>query len=461
MTAFLRSTLELMILLPGTVLAYLPMKRYLKLPPRRMAALTVPFTLLLCLAGGSLSSLFSLSPRLLLFPLAAIAGTAYVRSLEITLWKSVSVFLAVYGAFSCLGGVASALDCVINTDRTAPSLSLIAGGAWLGICCAFVLLSWYPATHAARELLEDEGFAQTWYVFWILPVLFIGLNFFLVPVNPELIGSGRLFPIYIVVSLALLFLLCLFYALFYLMASSLNRNDRLRQENQFLAMQQTRYDSLKTAIAETRQARHDMRHHFDILQNLAAKNDWDTLTRYLADARGEIPDIDLHLCDNTAVDSVAGHYGLLCRKAQIPFSFGLDLPAELPIPEIDLCLVLSNLLENALEASLRTAPERRQVTAQAYMHSEHIILLTVENSFDGKIEEKENVFQSSKRKGEGVGIQSVRRIVDNYGGYSRFSHENGLFRAHIMLRVVTNALPPKAPDKTAKQTQPWKSGDCG
>lgn len=255
------------------------------------------------------------------------------------------------------------------------------------------------------------------------------------PVHPELLYQGRMMQGYIVIALALLVLLLLLYTMFYLVAESLNRNDRLRQENQFLSMQQARYDSLRTAIAETREARHDMRHHFAALQNLAGQQKWESLEKYLSDAQESIPDAGLNLCDNAAADSVASHYGLLCRKQGIPFSFEFDLPSTLPVPEIDLCLVLSNLLENALEASQRTAPSRRRIQARAYLHSGHMLLLTVENAFDGEIREKGGVFQSSKRRGDGIGIQSVRRIADKNGGYSRFSHEGGVFCANVMLRA--------------------------
>lgn len=302
--------------------------------------------------------LFSIRALWLLFPAAVFTGFFYHLTLRITRWKSVSVFLAVCGIFSCLGNVANAIDCAVGKSPAALCLSKSAALAWLMMCCAFLLFAWHPASHAARELLEDDSFAQTWYVFWILPVLFIALNLFILPAHPELLAEGRLFPMYIVICLFLLCLLLLFYALFYLMAASLNRNDRLRQENQFLSMQQARYNNLQAAIAETREARHDLRHHFDALLSLADRKDWNGLTKYLTDARGKIPVTQLYLSDNTAVDSVAGHYALLCQKAGIPCSFALDLPSRLPVPEIDLCLVLSNLLENALEASLRTPPRK-------------------------------------------------------------------------------------------------------
>jgi len=435
MKILLRAAMELMALLPGLVLACLPMKQHLRVRPARLAAAAVPALLLLCAAGGGLCSFFHIKTIWLFWGLAALAGAAYLHVMEVTRWKSGSVFLAVCGVFACFGSMARALDLILAPGNDAPCLSFWAAFLYNLFCWGFVGASWHPATHAARELLEDETFAYTWYIFWILPFLFVGLNLYIIPVHPEIMYQGRMLQIYIVISLALLFLLLLFYVLFYRMATDLNRNNRLRQENQFLSMQQARYTSLRSTIEEVREARHDMRHHLTVLQSLAGQKDWKRLEGYLCDIQSSIPDEELNLCDNAAVDSVASHYGLLCRRQGIPFVFTFDLPAVLPVPEIDLCSVLSNLLENALEASLRTASARRQIKAQAYLRTGHIILLTVENTFDGEVWEKNGVFQSSKRRGEGVGIQSVRRIADKNGGYSRFSHENGVFRANVLLRA--------------------------
>lgn len=112
----------------------------------------------------------------------------------------------------------------------------------------------------------------------------------------------------------------------------------------------------------------------------------------------------------------------------------LDLPSPLPVSEMDFCLVLSNLLENALEASLRTSPAKRQIKVQACPHSDQILLLTVKNTYEGTVTEKNGIFQSSKRRGSGVGLQSVRRIAEKGGGCCRFTHDGETFTANIMLR---------------------------
>ena len=434
MEEFLRPVLELMILLPGMLVAYLPMKQYLKMRPLCLASLALPLTLLLCFGGGTVSFFLHVETVWLFPPAAAVMGFFYLHTLKITRWKSVSVFLAICGVFSCLGNAALAINGILSPEIPAPPRSLRSALLWLAMCCISVLAVWYPATHASRELLEEEAFARTWYVFWIVPILFISLNLYMIPRNPDILEQGRLGQIYLLFSFALLILLLSFYALFYLMASSLNRNDRLRRENHLLSMQQARYDSLRAAIEQTRHARHDMRHHLHILQSFAAQGKWDSLTEYLEEVLGAVPDSDFCLCENMAVDSVAGYFAALYRQRDIPLTIELDLPPQLPIPETDFCSVLSNLLENAMEAGLRTAPERRQTKVQAHLHSDRIILLSVENTYDGSVREKDGIFLSSKRPGEGVGLQAVKHTAEKGGGYSRFHYGDGMFTVNVILR---------------------------
>ena len=68
-------------------------------------------------------------------------------------------------------------------------------------CILFVLLIWYPASHSVKEMVEDENLAQTWYVFWILPVLVIGLNLALIPKYNTILHTQRFLRGYIVIVL--------------------------------------------------------------------------------------------------------------------------------------------------------------------------------------------------------------------------------------------------------------------
>lgn len=434
MTDLLRPVMELSILFPGILIAYLPVKSHLKWSVTKLTAALAPLAALLCCILGAICYHLEISTLWVLFPIIFIFSIFYIYSINMSFWKSISIILAICAAFSCLGNVAKAINLFFYPDNTDLWLSTEASLIYIVMCWTLVLVCWYPAAHAVRTLLEDEAFARTWYVFWILPILFIGLNLYMMPLQPDIMQQGRLIQLYITFSMTLLVLLLLFYAMFYLMAASLNHNDRLRQENQFLSMQQAQYHNLQIAIEETRSARHDMHHHFNTLQNLAGRGEWEALTDYLSEAQSTVPDTLLNLCEHPAVDSVASHYAILCRKSNIPFYTQFDLPRSLPVSEMDFCLVLSNLLENALEASLKTKPDRRNIKVKSYLHSDRIILLTVENTYDGVIKEKNGIIQSSKRIGSGVGTQSVRRIAEKNGGYCHFTYDNGIFCANIMLR---------------------------
>ena len=94
----------------------------------------------------------------------------------------------------------------------------------------------------------------------------------------------------------------------------------LQQENQLLSMQQQRYESLKAAIEEARQARHDLRHQLCQLAALAEEGNLEKIKAYLSSAVSRIPSLELHFCENRAADGVVGYYCALAKREQIPFS---------------------------------------------------------------------------------------------------------------------------------------------
>lgn len=435
METVLRPILEIAVILPGMLLSLLPMVSYLKHPLWKVVCRILPLLVGLPILGGVLCYWLNWPTLPFIIPIALVTMVVYIKILPVSIWKSGSIALAVCAIFACLNNFSRAIDAaLIPSTESELWFGISAGLIYNGVCWLFALLAWYPASHAARKLTENINFAQTWYFFWIIPLVFIGLNAFITPRHRSTLYTGRILIIYIVMSLVLLGILVLFYAIFLMMANSLNRNAKLQQENHFLSLQQARYDNLRTAIEEARQARHDMRHHFHQLSALAEDGNLDKIKEYLSGAEDHIPNLEMCFCENRVADSVIGYYCTLAQRERIPFCAKMDLPEQLPVDEIDMCLVLSNLLENALEASLKTEKEKRQIKVEGYLHSDYIVLIQVENSFAGTISEKNNIFQSTKRKGNGVGIQSVRRIAEKSGGASTFTYQDGIFTAKVMLR---------------------------
>lgn len=438
MKAALRPILELLAVFPGLLLAYFPVRSYLNQPPGRLAARLLPLMAGACVGGGLICLRFQCPTEAAQAVLALAAALIYIKTLRISSWKSGTIALSVCAVFACINSISRAVSAAlliyVRAPWLEPWLCLSAGIFYNAACWLFTAAAYYPSTRAVRTMVEDDHFAQTWYVFWVLPLIFILLNIVMTPRYQVTLQTGRVLQVYIVFSIALLTLLLCFYAIFLLMAVSLNRNARLRQENQLLIMQRQRYESLKAAIEEARQARHDLRHQLNQISMLVEEGDMEGLRGFLARSVSRIPSLEMRFCENGAADSVVGYYCGLCGREEIPIHVRLDLPETLPVDEMDLCLVLSNLLENALEASLRTAAVRRQITVTAYLHAARLLLIEVENPFDGAVKEKDGVFRSSKRKGDDVGLQSVRHIAERSGGASTFTYQDGVFRARVMLR---------------------------
>ncbi len=433
MADILRPILEISVIIPGIFLAYLPAKRYLKYSIPQLIAWLLPLMCGICLLCGFLCYKAEISTEPGIILAALISSCIYIHTLDISLWKSVSIALAVCAVFACVNNLSRAINAIITAE----------GGLWFCvqagliynlICWVFVLLAWYPATHAAKMLVEDENMAETWYIFWPLPLIFVALNVFMIPRHDGTLYQGRIMQGYIILSIALLIILALFYAMFLIIANNLNRNARLTRENDFLSMQQSRYNNLCTTIEETRHARHDMRHHFLQLSALAQDEEWDKLKQYLENVTGKLPNQNLKFSDNRAADSVISYYYELAARDNIPFFANIELADTIPVDEIEMCLVLSNLLENALEASWRTTTIEPYIKLEMAIHSDFLLLILVENAYDTKITEKNGIFHSSKRKGNGIGTQSVRRIAMKNDGDSHFTYQDNVFVAKVMLR---------------------------
>ena len=435
MTDILCPVLELSVIIPGILLAYLPVKSYLRQTPLKLTAWLLPLLLGICILGGAVCCALQIPTRWFLFPLLPVIMLIYHKTLKISVWKSVSIFLAVFAIFTCVKSLSRAVNALMTADLhiTENELWLHTGAGifYNVICLLFVLAAWYPACHCVQTMVTDENFAQTWYVFWILPVIFIGVNLFMIPKYRGTLYTGRVLQCYIVFSLVLLIILLLFYVLFLMMAVSLNRNARLQQENHFLSLQQERYENLCTAIEEARQARHDIRHHFVRLSALAEQGDMEKIKEYLSAATGKISDYNLHFCENQAVDSVFGYYSTIAERENIPFHALVSLPANLSIDEINLCLVFSNLLENAMHAVTKLPEEKRIVHLSIFEKGNHLLILQKNPASETPV--FSNGIPVTTAKNHGIGVQSVIYYVEKEHGQYQFYMEGEDFVVRIIL----------------------------
>jgi len=206
---------------------------------------------------------------------------------------------------------------------------------------------------------------------------------------------------------------------------------RREQITQIVVAQQAREIAAVRSIAqELRLLRHDMRMTLSSLAISIDSGELDT-AREIIDAH--ITRIDgtklKRFCSNDIVNYVLSDYAARCKEQQIPFSCSIALQ-EMPTDEMMLSSILSNALDNALNAQEPVPPEKRRISLMLKTNNGRL-LLSIENPVGEQIVFADGL-PVSRKKGHGYGTQSIRYLTQRLGGNCQFSVQDGTF----LLRVV-------------------------
>ncbi len=286
-----------------------------------------------------------------------------------------------------------------------------------------------------KQIIDSDINFSNWKYMWIIPFCM-----FTYTITTSYGGVPRLGPfnyrhLISVLSLSLLSLITYIVTLQMLVKNydsiiAKGKEDLMHKQ---LEIQKEQYKKLTTTIKDGDKLRHDWRHHIHTISGLAERNDVESIKNYLSKYQKEhLFDEDVCYCDNAIIDSILGYYAYISKQNNIAISIDVQIPADLDISDLDLCVVFGNLIENATEACLRQKEGERFIKVVAKTEGGNL-LISVKNSFDGKLEIIEESFYSSKREGEGIGISSVRSFCEKNGGMFYITSEDYLFCVRVIL----------------------------
>lgn len=202
-----------------------------------------------------------------------------------------------------------------------------------------------------------------------------------------------------------------------------------------LQTQKKQYESLAVHMDEIRQARHDLRQHLTVVQSYVEQDDKAGLKEYISLYKSQLPPDTLELyCRDDVVNAIICCYAAQAHDSKIRFDAMVDYPDNCSISATDITVLLGNLLENALEACKREKADQKFIKLRIKQRDSLAILILIDNTCV-----KPAVFQgetplSSKRKGNGIGIFSIREIAARYDGSTQFKQEDGVFYTSVYLK---------------------------
>ena len=296
---------------------------------------------------------------------------------------------------------------------------------------------------ALRRLLPRKRYVvseRVWRLMRLLSLLpFVGILASVALVNPYYesllpgaIGTGMLpllvmLPLFFFTSLALLYT-----------ATVLGNHEQLEREAALARMSQTYYTQLEQQQQSLRRLRHDMANHLTVLSGLLEGGKQAEAELYLAGLQAASGvSAGRRYCENAVVNTVLSAKAAAMEEQGIRFAAQATVPEQVNVEGPDLCALLGNALDNAMEACAALPAERREVRL-SLRADRGLLALRVVNPCEQAPKREGKRLLSGKKDPEnhGLGTESIRGIAEKYGGSADFTVKDGQFECMLYLPLA-------------------------
>lgn len=232
-----------------------------------------------------------------------------------------------------------------------------------------------------------------------------------------------------------------YYALFSLAQEHKKRveseriNDRLSRDNEAFSLAQQNYSDIHMI-------KHDLNNQISYMNGLLSEGRYDELKKYFegygASALGVLERTDT---GNRIIDSIINMEKTKAQLKNVKMECKIAVPPVFPFDDYDLCNLLTNLIDNALEACEADGVLGDGAGVTVDIRQDHnYALFHIENPIaDEKKNESRKNLKTHKGGGHGYGVKIVRRITEKYNGYCEFNLNDNIFAADVMLPLEYKA----------------------
>lgn len=293
----------------------------------------------------------------------------------------------------------------------------------------------YMLIRKFRWMVLSKPDLKIWKFLCIVNIIFCGAYYmFSLRLGTTTIHDPLILSAVIVIFFAQTMLL---YLSFYILEEML-RKEQLKALNQntkgHLKLQSLQYNALLDSIEASKIMRHDTKHHINTLLQFLAVKDIDSALTYINEINDSVSEnVPVTYCANPFINATVNYYLSLANKRGINVTHKIDLSTDSPFPNEDLCILIGNILENALDAATLVPQDQSPFIYVKGKWIESQFIFSVQNSFDNTVEELDGIYISTKHDDPGIGITSIKKIVTKYNGSIHISHHDHIFQATAVL----------------------------
>ena len=197
---------------------------------------------------------------------------------------------------------------------------------------------------------------------------------------------------------------------------------------------ETHYQEVENMYRQIRGWRHDYRNHIQMMKVLAANGDMDGLKAYLDELDTDLNTVDTVVkTGNAMADAILNSKISLAQSKEITVQCDAHIPVKLKMSELDLCCIIGNLFDNAIEASLHLPREERLIRVYMDIKGTQLYISFTNFTVSKKLEKIGKIYRTSKGDGHGFGLVRIDNIIERLDGYLSRNSEDGAFTTEILI----------------------------
>ncbi len=270
------------------------------------------------------------------------------------------------------------------------------------------------------------------YTVWLV-VVSASLSGILVMLSDAL-EIGRAFKVPTMASLWIIELMS--YYMFYIVNQEYERNLELVAIGHKEELEEELLQFSRDNYEEMHQIRHEIKNHLAYLQVLAEQSEYEKLKSYLHTVSGETEELFRFVeCGNDVINAVMNHAIRQARSRGVEIDAQIIVPPTLPYEETQLCSLLSNLMDNAIEAAAQSGAESPAVKVLIRPQQDYLFLRVTNPVRTDLLPRRVLSLHTTKgdQKLHGYGTKIIRNVAERYQGSVKFDLRDGIFLADVML----------------------------
>ena len=227
-------------------------------------------------------------------------------------------------------------------------------------------------------------------------------------------------------------------ALFFILLEYLLQRIMKREEDKTIIYQnklmKQQMDEIENIYMTMRGWRHDYHNHLQSLKGYLSLNKVDQMKNYLNELETDLDSIDtLYHSGNLQLDSILNAKLAIAEKEHIRIHCDASIPPQLHVSDLDLCVILGNLLDNAIESCRKIEnPDERFIRVYIGILKKQLYI-SITNATSETVKQRTDHYFTTKRGDHGHGLKRVDQVVKKYDGYLNRQNEPGVFATEIVL----------------------------